>query len=538
MASTVGGEVVWNLDINATKFTEKINKARNKVGNFVADINASSNSIKTSFSSIGKSITGFALKGILGLGAGIATATGFAVKGASDLQNMRSSFDVLLGSAKEGQKLFKKLQNFALVSPFSLDVLSKSSQTMLGFGVNIKDVNKVLPVLGDISLGNSERLEQLSLAFAQVSSTGRLTGQDLLQFINAGFNPLESISKKTGKSIKQLKEEMGKGLGPTVKQVQEAMIGATSAGGRFFKGTEQGSKTLSGRFNSLKETIANTAFEVIGLSATGDIIKGSFFDKLSEGLNTVIIFLEKNKEQIVSFGKQFLDFTLNAGVKFIDIIQKISKFIINNKEIVLGAVGALALFVAGITVVSGIVAAVGFVISNLGTIISVGLVGAIGASIGIIIKNFRLAREQASLLFDEFKNSIKSLIERFKKIPSQIAEALKGAGDAIVKPFLDAKNKLGEITDNIKDKLDKINPFHRESPSLVDNVESGVGKIKSMYKNLGTLQLPSIADIGSKLDISNSDRDRSINITNNNNFNRDSDQNSFSKKLAWELSTI
>lgn len=57
-------------------------------------------------------------------------------------------------------------------------------------------------------MGNASRFQLLSLAFSQMSATGRLMGQDLNQMINAGFNPLQEISKKTGKSIGELKEAM------------------------------------------------------------------------------------------------------------------------------------------------------------------------------------------------------------------------------------------------------------------------------------------------------------------------------------------
>lgn len=98
--------------------------------------------------------------------------------------------------------------------------------------------------LGDISLGNSDRFQRLSLAFAQVSAAGKLTGQDLLQMVNAGFNPLQEISKKTGQSISDLKDQMADGAIST-KMVEEAMKSATEEGGRFAGGMEKASKTFS-----------------------------------------------------------------------------------------------------------------------------------------------------------------------------------------------------------------------------------------------------------------------------------------------------
>ena len=68
-----------------------------------------------------------------------------------------------------------------------------------------------LKQIGDISMGNAERFNSLALAFAQMSATGRLMGQELLQMVNAGFNPLKTMSETTGKSMETLKDEMSKG---------------------------------------------------------------------------------------------------------------------------------------------------------------------------------------------------------------------------------------------------------------------------------------------------------------------------------------
>ena len=61
-------------------------------------------------------------------------------------------------------------------------------------------------------MGNNEKFSSMTLAFAQMSAAGRLMGQDLNQMINAGFNPLQVISEKTGKSIAVLKKERSKVL--------------------------------------------------------------------------------------------------------------------------------------------------------------------------------------------------------------------------------------------------------------------------------------------------------------------------------------
>lgn len=85
----------------------------------------------------------------------------------------------------------------------------------------------------------------------------------------------------------------------------------------------------------------------------------------------------------------------------------------------------------------------------------------------------------------------------FSRLLGKIQEIWQKVKDAIVQPFEDAKRKIEEIAQKIKEAAEKINPFHRESPSLVDNVRRGVEAIKDAYGDLGySLNPPSLYGAG------------------------------------------
>lgn len=182
------------------------------------------------------------------------------------------------------------IQKFAAQTPFDSAQLAAATSTMLGFGVAQDKVMGSMKMLGDISLGNSERLQSLSLAFAQVTATGKLTGQDLLQMVNAGFNPLEAIAKKTGRTMSELKESMSKG-GISVQMVEEAMKDATSEGGRFFNGMEKASKTFSGVMSTLRDNVGITLASIAGFS-DGEVVQGGLIDNLTKAMTAVMPYLE------------------------------------------------------------------------------------------------------------------------------------------------------------------------------------------------------------------------------------------------------
>lgn len=90
--------------------------------------------------------------------------------------------------------------------------------------------------------------------------------------INAGFNPLQIISEKTGKSIAQLKEEMSKGA-ISAQMVQQAFLDATSAGGKFYNMSENASKTINGQISMMQDAM-DAMFNEVGTKTEGIIIKG------------------------------------------------------------------------------------------------------------------------------------------------------------------------------------------------------------------------------------------------------------------------
>lgn len=150
---------------------------------------------------------------------------------ALDREKLQISFDILTGSKEAGKQLSEQLINLQKSTILGSEVFS-GAQTMLGFGFKDTEVLDNMRMIGDISMGNVDKFNSLTLAYSQIRAAGKLAGQDLLQLINAGFNPLEQMSQRTGKSMGELKEEMSRGL-ITFEMVQQAFRDATGEGGKF-----------------------------------------------------------------------------------------------------------------------------------------------------------------------------------------------------------------------------------------------------------------------------------------------------------------
>lgn len=188
-----------------------------------------------------------------------------------EIESLEKSFEILAGK-EYGRRLFNDIKDFAVKTPMQMNDLAKGAQMLLSFNIAAEEVMPTLRALGDISMGDAQRFNSLTLAFAQMSSTGKLMGQDLLQMINAGFNPLSVISEQTGKSIGTLKEEMAAGA-ISADMIKKAFMDATAEGGKFHGMLETQSKGIQGSISNLEGAVQDM-FNKIGEQSQG-IITGS-----------------------------------------------------------------------------------------------------------------------------------------------------------------------------------------------------------------------------------------------------------------------
>lgn len=189
-----------------------------------------------------------------------------------EFQAADTAIQTLLGSKEKTDALMKQVREYAKISPLEFSDVTKATQMMLGFNIEAEKVPRYLQAIGDVSMGDAQRFNSLTLAFSQMSAAGKLMGQDLNQMINAGFNPLQIMSEKTGKSIATLKDEMSKGA-VSAEMVQQAFIDATSAGGKFYQMSENASKTINGQLSMMQDAM-DAAFNELGQKSEGVIMDG------------------------------------------------------------------------------------------------------------------------------------------------------------------------------------------------------------------------------------------------------------------------
>lgn len=180
---------------------------------------------------------------------GVGAVLGKSIKDGMEMGMKNVSFEVLFGGEEPAKQMIDNITAYA-AKAYGQSAVTNAVQMMKGFDVATEDIMPNLRAIGDIAMGNKDRFNSLTLAFSQMSSTGKLMGQDLLQMVNAGFNPLVQISKKTGKSVATLKDEISKGL-ITSQMVTQAFREATGEGGLFHGMIERMSNTAGGQWQNV-----------------------------------------------------------------------------------------------------------------------------------------------------------------------------------------------------------------------------------------------------------------------------------------------
>lgn len=218
------------------------------------------NSAASSNAELAKQIAGFTSVAGLAVDAGKKAASMFVEMGrksielAAGFEKARVSWGVLTGDVAKGNEIFQQLQQFAARTPLSFQAVENAARTLSGFGIETENLITTLSKLGDISLGDNQKLQQLALVFGQVKAQGRAMTQDLYQFVNAGVPIFQMLADVTGTTAGEIKELAAQGkIG--YEEIAAAIEKSTSEGGKFQGMMEKTSETTAGKFSTFLDNV-------------------------------------------------------------------------------------------------------------------------------------------------------------------------------------------------------------------------------------------------------------------------------------------
>ena len=387
----------------------------------------------------------------------------------SQMEQYTTNFTTMLGSQEAAVQKVEELKKFAASTPLSMDDLAKGTQTLLAFGVESENSTGILRQLGDIALGDADKMQRLSTAFGKATAAGKLSGDTVQQMIDAGWNPLIQISQAAGETMEETQKRMSAGA-ISVEELQAAMEAVTSGTGQFAGGMEAASHTTQGLISTLQDNaraLVGEVFQPISDGLLGQVLPGAI--EAISGLTTA--FRENGISGMIEaaggiVGSAIGEFT-NALPQFVNTAVEIVKSLVtgikdNLPQIADGAVTTVETLADGI-------------IDMLPDIIETGLKLIVALANSLITHLPKLIvkiPEIIRAIVKGFSDGMPNIIEIGENIVKGIWEGIKSLGSWLGD---NVGGFFGDMVDGVKDFLGIRSPS-RVFAGIGENMALGLGE--------------------------------------------------------------
>lgn len=299
--------------VNTSPLKSSLTSAEHMAKHTANNINNSLGSVKNAFGG---------LKGILGgvggvlAGLGLSLGTKAVFDYSKSLDNAKINWEVLMGSAEEGQKMLQRIQQFAKDTPFDFDSTQKFAQQLKIAGLNGDQLFKTMQVIGDAAQGNVEKAEGIATAYQQMSAKGKIQTEEMNQLLERGIPAWDMLAKATGKTKAELIDMAGKGkllsdeyLPKLVEQMDKTFGG----------GMQKQAQTFNGQLSQLEDNLLMLGSR--GVAPLRQALTGLMKDvnDVFDGKMSITEMLGKwgqqFKEGLTKLGEMIANFDLASFVK-------------------------------------------------------------------------------------------------------------------------------------------------------------------------------------------------------------------------------
>ncbi len=206
---------------------------------------------------------------------------------------------------------------------------------------------------------------------------------------------------------------------------------------RFADGMVKQKDTLKGASGELKATLEDLGKDLAGITDKGEVEKGGLLDTVIQGLKDLDSFLKANKEGIKGF------------------------------------------------------------FTDLGNLFH--LLAVVAETVAPVVEVFAWGIKKNLDLLGTGAKELADIISAVRKVIGDVLKGLKGDWDDFFRDITSIwdrlKNAAKEVGDFVSKAISFISPQKRQSPSLVEQVQSGVESIRNEYAKLKDISLPSVAHL-------------------------------------------
>lgn len=444
---------------NLGKESDGSSKQVKNLSNNMNDADGASKKLGDGFTVLKGTMANLASQAISKIVDGFKQLVGGAVDYQKSMEYYTTSFTVMTGSADKAGETVKKLADIGATTPFDMPQLADATSLLMNFGFSADDAVDSMMMLGDISQGNADKLNSIARAYGKMNSAQKVTLEDINMMIDAGFNPLQEISEKTGESMQSLYDRISKGK-MSVDEITESMKRSTSEGGKYFQSMDAQSQTLDGRLSTLSDTINSKlgeALQPILQKAADEWIPNITNAIDNMDIDSVVSVIE----DIVSAAGDLFGYIMDNGDTVMNIIKGIGVALLTWKVISMinGLVTGIQTFqtvvmgVAGI--VNGAVAAVkAFQLANEGASVAQALLNMVMNANPIMLVVTLLAGLIATIVTlwntnEGFRNAVINVWNAFKDTVGNVITSVGGFIDNLISWFQALPGRIGAFLSNV-----------------------------------------------------------------------------------------
>lgn len=282
------GQVKYEVTVDDSEVPQQIEKVNETIKSKSQSGSNSMHEIWTgALRKIGEAFVELGQKAVSAIGDMVKTGIEYS----ATMEGYQTVFTTMLGSAEKADALTESLKTMAAATPLAMSDLADASKTLLAFGSTADEIPDQLKRLGDVALGDAQKLSSMSTAFGRIQSNGKASMEEINMLIDQGFNPLNSICERTGETMSEVRTRVSAGK-VSFEEISQALQDATNEGGQFYNAMENQSKTFNGQMSTLEDNVK----ALLG-ALTNDLftsISGEMLPKVNEAVDTLLEAAEAN----------------------------------------------------------------------------------------------------------------------------------------------------------------------------------------------------------------------------------------------------
>lgn len=297
--NTSQGALYFGAGIDRTQWNRDIEAMRRDIAGLSQTAATETQKMDSYFKNLSLGIAGyFSVGAIKGFAMELINVRG-------EFQKTEIAFSTMLRSTDKAKALMAQMVDLAAKTPFSLQDVSAGAKQLLAFQVPANQVVDVLTRMGNIAAGLGVPLSRINLVYGQVKAKGKLMGDDLRQFTEAGIPMVAELAKKFNKTTAEVSAMVSAGK-VGFKDVQEVLYSLTNEGGMFFNLMEKQSASVSGKIANLGDAwdqmlnkigASNEGLIYSGIAGLTDLVE--HYQELLEIIKTLVISYGTYKAAII-----------------------------------------------------------------------------------------------------------------------------------------------------------------------------------------------------------------------------------------------